>query len=344
MANRMKSLKITIKPISSFVSRIQSDTFFGQFAWTYRELYGEEKLKADIIDKQPSIIFSDGFPAGYLPYPILKPLKENYFNNIIKEKSNWEQEAYIKEELKKKEFISADLLEDIAANIFSEALADKVLLDKKDYNTEDKKEDFLISEKVYKNSINRYTGTTEIKGGLYGVLESFFDIEKKEEKRLIDIYMLYDSGLNIKLIKEAIMFIGINGFGKNKSTGKGRFETPEYEEDPKGLNNNDPKKDYNGIISLSTAVLSGNLKVNYAKIFTKFPKHGGDLATSGKYIKKPAIFYKAGSTFRLKKDNETYNYGDNLKLFHPKYKGHIHNARMVPYYIKLKDSGVKENG
>ena len=62
-----------IRPHSSYISRLQSDTFFGAFCWSYRYLYGESSLNELLCsswDGKPKIIFSNAFPEGTLPLPL----------------------------------------------------------------------------------------------------------------------------------------------------------------------------------------------------------------------------------------------------------------------------------
>ena len=79
----MELYKITICPVNSFCSPLQSDTFFGAFCWSYLHLYGEEKLKKLIQNYKtanPEIIFSNAFFKGFLPAPfsgIIKTGDEN---------------------------------------------------------------------------------------------------------------------------------------------------------------------------------------------------------------------------------------------------------------------------
>jgi len=44
----MKYAKLTIKPKTPFLSLLQSDTIFGNFAWGYRYVFGEKELKASL--------------------------------------------------------------------------------------------------------------------------------------------------------------------------------------------------------------------------------------------------------------------------------------------------------
>ena len=73
--------KITIKPISSFCSPLQSDTFFGAFCWSYLYNYGQDALEEIIYNYKtgkPDVIFSNAFPEGYLPAPVsLRDLKNS---------------------------------------------------------------------------------------------------------------------------------------------------------------------------------------------------------------------------------------------------------------------------
>ena len=65
--------KLTISPYSSFSYPIQSDTLFGAFCWSYKYLYGTEKLEEflDIcITQKPPIIFSNMFFENTLPIPL----------------------------------------------------------------------------------------------------------------------------------------------------------------------------------------------------------------------------------------------------------------------------------
>lgn len=69
----MSLYKIKIKPVSSFCSPLQSDTFFGAFCWSYLYQYGEHVLKELIYHYKngiPDIIFSNAFPSGTLPMPV----------------------------------------------------------------------------------------------------------------------------------------------------------------------------------------------------------------------------------------------------------------------------------
>ncbi|MBI4744477.1 MAG: hypothetical protein HY776_06635 [Actinobacteria bacterium] len=84
----MKTYEITIKPKSSFVTPLQSDTIFGHVCWACRYRYGEEKLieLLDNIRSGGKFLVSSVFPVEYLPKPKLKPLLLEERESIISDK------------------------------------------------------------------------------------------------------------------------------------------------------------------------------------------------------------------------------------------------------------------
>jgi CRISPR-associated protein Csm4 len=117
----MKSYKIKIKPKSFFSTPLLSDTIFGQFACVYKEIYGEKELEdfLELFNKSatPPLVFSDAFPTGYLPKPILKPLtSEN--RETLKIGKEYKKKVYIlKKELLAKIQKNTPITEDILATL-----------------------------------------------------------------------------------------------------------------------------------------------------------------------------------------------------------------------------------
>lgn len=297
----MQSLKITISFTSPIAASLQSDTIFGQFCWMYRDMFGEDKLKQALSNfkEKPFIAFSNGFLENHIAMPILKPQKS--FGNL---------EEYEKQKkLKKRSEIK--LGDWINSEISLDAL--------KQYIEED--QEFYKSQIFIRNSINRRRNTTE--EGLYQTEEIFY---KKDTK--IDIYAKYNSDIiSLDEIKSVFDYIGKFGFGKDKSTGKGRFKIISLKEDIELLK----PKDTNAFISLSCGIVDEDCQVLYAKYFTKFGKHGGyGLANP---FKKPAVLFKAGSTFKVSKTKDVYGKALELSSF----EGHYHSAYIIPVFVRLKE-------
>jgi len=301
----MQSLKITIKFESPVGSELQSDTIFGQFAWEFRYIFGENKLKEVLVDfeNSPFIVFSDGFPEGAIAMPFVKPQK---YDTI---KAKFGDEYYTRmKNIKKARYVRLDdSWLNSKVDLFS---LERFILDKSVF------ENFV----GIKNSVNRISNTTE--QGLYTTQEKFFMVN-------VDIYAKYDEKkIQKKDIKQIFDSIGKFGFGKDKSVGKGRFRVVKYEDSPKILE----KKDRKTFISLSSGVPCTDCEILFGKTFTKFGKHGGDLIF-GNPFKNPAILFKSGSIFKANKTKDIY--GSALRISN--YDGHYQNAYMIPVFIDVEE-------
>ncbi|EDM23131.1 type III-A CRISPR-associated RAMP protein Csm4 [Caminibacter mediatlanticus] len=257
----MELAKLKLKPISSFITPIHSDTLFGHFAWGILFLYGEERLK-DFL-KNSKIVFSNGFFKDYLPKPYLKP-KVFDLDKIDKAKK-----------YKKISQIPKEVIFNNIDNLNDEVIFEEVI------ELDMKKE--IKSSITQKNSINRNSNI--VNEGLYSIKEVFINEE-------MDIYFAYEN-ISKKKIEEVIALISKRGYGKDKSAGKGKFkfEIDWDFEDKKYFKENER------YISLSNAFYNkDNMKLYLGKTFTKFPKTGGYLAYS-KPFKNPVMMYEAGSVF-----------------------------------------------
>ena len=211
----MKALKVTIEPTSSFASPLMSDTLFGNFCWQFLELYGEKRLQECLKDypEAPFIVFSDGFPNGYLPKPFLKPEDLGEKTDIKK--------------YKKLRFIKQKTILSLVSNLNERHLFKKF--------TTEAQETFnhcYKHQRIFKNAINRFSNTVL---NLYHTEEDFFD-----NNFCFDIYLKYNDHL---LKKEEVInvleHIGKIGYGKDASIGKGKFEIKNCEKSPAVLQKRD---------------------------------------------------------------------------------------------------------
>ncbi len=301
----MQNLKISVKFESPVGSELQSDTIFGQFAWEFRYIYTEEKLKemlADFSDK-PFIVFSDGFEKDTISMPFVKP------ENPKKIKEKFGEDYYLRmKEVKKARYIKIGDWLDGKVNLFS---LEKFIVNKPAYK----------SSLNIKNSVNRISNTTE--QGLYSTVEKFFQSD-------VDIYIKYDDEkIKKEQIEEVFKSIGQFGFGRDKSVGKGRFRVIGLYENPEILEN---KKGRQAFISLSSGVPCDDCSVLFGKTFTKFGKHGGDLIF-GNPFKNPAVLFKSGSVFKADTIKDVY--GRALAVSN--YDGHYQNAYMIPVFADMEE-------
>lgn len=276
----MKLLKLTIKPKSLFATPLQGDTIFGQICWNIRYLYKEEKLEEILksYEEEPFLIVSDGFASGYLPKP--KFPKKILGETDITKKKEYRKKIWLK-------------IDDFFNAKFENA----------------KKDDEVAFKKVFaevKNSINYKTFTTG---------ENFapFVNEVIEYLNEVDIYFLIQN--YEKEILEAFETLGKIGYGKDSSTGKGRFEIVKKEDVTKYL------KPSNIYMALSAFSLKNAEENIYYDTFVKFPKSRGDLKNP---FKNPIVLASTGAGIQSDKHlkyigKAITNFANDSKIVHQGY-------------------------
>jgi len=289
----MESVKIILKLKSPVITPFLSDTILGHFAWGVAFLKGENELKKLLSDfeSSPFIVFSDGFESGKFPKPYLEPylMPVEYMD--------------LNKKYKKAAFVNKEWIFKNIDNLTDEKIFESFITNKKIDNpcvekVEKKPPKDKESVLELKNSIDRLINKTT--QGLYSIESTFY---KKDFE--IELYAKYNKEkIDLNTIKEVLDFIGKRGYGKDKSTGKGKFECEIIEDfEEKSFFEIDEKRNF--FLSLSTMFRCDDLIFSYGKKFTKFPKTGGSLAYSRPF-KNPIIMYKSGSTFLIKNFKEYY--------------------------------------
>ena len=141
----MEYAKITIKPLSPFITQLQSDTIFGHFAWGIVYKYKEDKLKEFLrnFEKKPFIIFSDGFIKDFLPKPFLKPIP-----------TDLKCDGSINKKLKEENLVPKELIFENIDNLKEEVFLDYIKNPKSFKKT---------TNIITKNSVNRLTNSVMCK-------------------------------------------------------------------------------------------------------------------------------------------------------------------------------------
>lgn len=252
----MRLYKTTLTPISNFATTLKGDTLFGQICWAIRYAFGNEKLESLLAnyDSNPFLVVSDGFGTGFVPKPTLP-------STLLGEKSD------DKKLNRKKVWLTLDELRN---GKFDSAKTD----------TEAK--NLVNTVATVKNSLNYKTITTDDSGVFSPYSESESFISPK------DIYFLIDDCFSLDELQEAFKTVSQMGYGKNSSTGKGFFEFSDFEEVKISQSSTT-------FMTLSPVVLEGqNIKTSYYEPFTRFGKHGADLANKSPF-KKPLLMANSGA-------------------------------------------------
>lgn len=272
----MNLYKITVKPVSSFCSPLQSDTFFGAFCWSYLYRYGEEALQELICHSKngnPDIIFSNAFPSGHLPMPLgMSELGKN------QEKMLTKQERYQKYvESKKKECLSTISLDD-----FNKMINGTVEFSRDDIESE-------LKAMCWRNMVSRETGTVE----KIGENSNLFEVEETFSKGDFDIYIY--STLEKDVLNHTLRDMFRFGIGAQRSVGKGIFHISNELELFEGFK---IPENANAFVALSNFIpRREDPTEGYYKTFVKYPKISCLSSESDSPFKKPLIFLKAGSVF-----------------------------------------------
>lgn len=272
----MSLYKIKIKPVSSFCSPLQSDTFFGAFCWSYLYQYGEQALKELIYHYKngiPDIIFSNAFPSGTVPMPAgVNELKKKHENLCTK------QERYQKYiENKNQENLPYITLDDF----------NKIINGTLQYS--DTVEDTETRTISWRNMVNRETDTVENINGE----SSLFETEEIFSSEGFDVYIY--STLGNEVLESTLKEMFMSGIGAQRSVGKGAFEVIGSLELFDGFKI--PEKP-NAFVALSNFVPGKNDPVEgYYKAFVKYPKASNISSDTDSPFKKPLIFLRAGSLF-----------------------------------------------
>jgi CRISPR-associated protein Csm4 len=308
----VKLYAITLKPSSGFGTTLKGDTIFGHFCWQAAYdpalLEGGIEHQIAIYSEKPFAIFSSAFPKfekDKTIYVLKRP--ELPFSFMLSAKKDKADDMRQRKEFKKKKwmFIDEDLhLNMKTANFLSDHDVMKVA---HDILTEEtklqmakvEKTEFLKVFSQSHNSINRMTQTTGTGNLAPYSKENFYFFPETE---LIVFVLVEETATDIDRVITGLERIGVWGFGRDASTGLGRYELGEYDEIPIPEHS-----DSNACYILSPCVPERNaFKETFFSPFVRFGKHGDRLATFGNPFKNPVIMADEGSVF-IPNDKTLFN-------------------------------------
>ena len=296
----MRLYQWDIQLLSGSLTPWHSDTIFGHICWAIAEREGTDTLH-DIIDKclkgTPPFVFSDGFPAGFLPMPC-----SNLMSPSTETLCKADALAVIKQakKIKKMQYLSLDAFQDMimGRSVFFEKL-----------NTKE-----IITYSTVHNTIDRNIGAT-LKGGLFSEIETWTDA--------ITVYALIEDGWE-KKTENLIERIESKGYGAKVSRGKGYFKTI-YFGPSQGI---DIPSNPNGFIILSHCLPTKDMPTaSQYQIRIKYGKLGANIENDNPF-KRPAIMLEPGSVFWTSKAIKPWC-GRIVQNIHSHYPNVIQNGMAI---------------
>ncbi len=300
----MKIYGVTIKPTSPFGTPLKGDTLFGHFCWQAAE---DPDLLEDGLDKwidcysnNPFAVFSSAWPVLQhnceQVYAIARPAglktddnskrtrREKILHNKTAKKKRW---LLIDPSLKIK-MVDEQLKSD--TDLFDLFLESRETADTKSLRllAKDQKK-LCIPVTQAHNSINRLTMTTG--SGEFAPF-SHDNFQFLPGLSLIIFVAVNEQALDAAKLQTGFERIGSWGYGRDASTGLGRFTVESVKEQAW------PEADdaATGCCTLGPSVPQKETFVScYGTPFTRFGRHGATLASSPIPFKNPVIMADEGA-------------------------------------------------
>lgn len=319
---------VELKLKGPIITQFQSDTIFGHVCWALSFLpwAGDGRLEDFLAlydtAASPPLLVSDGFPSGYLPKPVLPPLTQKMLDGAVGTLDRVEKSHRIKA-VKNLAYMPASHFSKMNEHEMDPEVLFKTLFN--EYDTIAGELGRMQTSVVQHNTVDRIRNT--VTEGLYTQEERFY----VGDSGTFAVF-IRTNHFSADELQKIFNFIGEQGYGKDKSTGKGHFGasvTP-------GIGVKDHENP-NAFMTLSSYVpAAGDHVSGYYRILHKYGKlgwlfAGGSLDRNP--FKKPLIMFGAGSTFYDDAYRPGKHYGSLL--------GDVHNNKKIRHYAYAFPLGIR---
>jgi CRISPR-associated protein Csm4 len=263
----MKTLKLTLRPLTPFGTPLAGDTMFGQLCWALALRLGPDRL-ASLLEGytagHPYAVLSDAFPAGCLPRPTLPDFA-----------AGLDQVAAIdRKAMRRRRWLPAD----------------QAHLPLQQWLNAARQEDAGQQVMLTQNTINRMTGTTG---------RGMFAPRQVEQivfapGTLLDLHAVHDpERLGQQEMLQALADIGLGGFGRDASTGLGKYEITAVQDLPPG----NPSSHSMALAPCAPEPAAIRPEACWWLPVTRFGRHGATaaLGSAGGPFKKPVLLARTGA-------------------------------------------------
>lgn len=269
----MTPLKANIAPKTAFATPIMGDTLFGQLCWTIRHGWGEARL-IEMLEGytagQPFLVVSDAFPTGYLPLPALP---SRFWAEVT--------DSSQRKALKRRIWLAETDLDQPLAQWQSLAKEPQAI------------GAACAARAQPRNSLNRLTLATGKGAGFapYTVRQHWYAVDTR-----LDIHLCLDeSRLSCTDLNQALAALGQAGYGKDASTGLGKFTLEALR--PNNLRKNGKANAWLTLAPCAPQGLGFNAERSYYRPFTRYGRHGAEAVSLGNPFKMPLLLAATGAVF-----------------------------------------------
>jgi CRISPR-associated protein Csm4 len=265
----MQTLKLTLQAQSAFGTPLAGDTLFGHLCWALRWRLGVNRLTELLqgyTQGQPFAVLSDAFPVGYIPRPSLPSTRLGKAADPSQRKAE-----------KLKQWLPT-------------AQATHILVDWLEHAAELPNAAKNQTDILTQNTINRLTGTTGT--GMFAPRQ----VERLAlpSQTELEVYFLLDTQrLAISDAQQALQDIGACGYGRDASTGLGKFSVLRLS--PYKWPSTAQISHFLTLAPCAPEPTALNADDCYYQTLTRFGRHGGLHAISGQPFKKPLLMLRTGA-------------------------------------------------
>ena len=266
----MIALRFTLRPLTPFGTPLAGDTLFGQLCWALalrRGAAGLEALLEGYTTGRPFAVLSDAFPAGMLPRPTLPDAEAGLPDGDPRDRKPLRRRRWLPA-------AGASLpLERWLAEA-AEAHAGRTAV-------------------LTQNTINRLTGTT----GRGEFAPRQVEQISFAPGTVLDVHAVHDPDrLSADELHAALADIGLGGFGRDASTGMGKFEVDPADAGPPAA----PSRHAMALAPCAFDTEGIDADGCWWLPLTRFGRHGGTAALGGGGgpFKRPLMLARTGAVLR----------------------------------------------
>ncbi|MGQ9917544.1 MAG: type III-A CRISPR-associated RAMP protein Csm4 [Bryobacteraceae bacterium] len=258
---------------------MHSGTIFGHLCWAYRYCHGETALEGwlERISGDPLLI-SDALPRGYFPRPLLKP--------AVRTQPLGGKELTEFKQLRKRPWLSRESFLKYRSRL-SETTLFMALREDADREKQLEQRIEPVRARAAHNTIQRHSGRTPERGGLY------FTDELWPPGARLEREILVESSLEPRELRDLFEVTGKWGFGRDASTGRGRFDVESIEPAPGEWFMDGG----NRCLTLSHGSITPNMRDCRYRLHVHYGRSGSLYSIGARPFKYPMTLIEPGATF-----------------------------------------------